>query len=63
VLSRGLDVDQGWQAMQTQLLHLSSHSLQVFADKSGHTIQLDQPEAAATAITTMVAQLRQTAKK
>lgn len=59
VLSRGLDPDQDWQAMQTELLHLSSHSQQVFADKSGHNIQLDQPEAAATAIVQMVAQLRQ----
>jgi pimeloyl-ACP methyl ester carboxylesterase len=59
VLSRGLDSDQDWQAMQTELLHLSSHSQQVFADKSGHNIHLDQPEAAAAAIVKMVAQLRQ----
>jgi pimeloyl-ACP methyl ester carboxylesterase len=59
VLSRGLDPDRDWQAMQTDLLHLSSHSQQVFADKSGHNIQLDQPEAAVAAIVQMVAQLRQ----
>jgi pimeloyl-ACP methyl ester carboxylesterase len=59
VLSRGLDLDQDWQAMQRELLHLSSHSQQLIADKSGHNIQLDQPDAAATAITKMVAQLRQ----
>jgi len=59
VLSRGLDLDQDWQAMQRELLHLSSHSQQLIADKSGHNIQLDQPEAATTAITKMVAQLRQ----
>jgi pimeloyl-ACP methyl ester carboxylesterase len=59
VLSRGLDPDQDWQAMQTELLQLSSHSQQVFADRSGHNIQLDQPDAAATAIVKMVAQLRQ----
>jgi pimeloyl-ACP methyl ester carboxylesterase len=59
VLSRGLDPDQDWQAMQTELLHLSSHSQQVFVDTSGHNVQLDQPEAAATAIVQMVAQLRQ----
>ena len=59
VLSRGLDPDQDWQAMQTELLDLSSHSQQVFADKSGHNIQLDQPDAATAAIVKMVAQLRQ----
>ena len=59
VLSRGLDPDQDWQAMQTELLQLSSHSQQLIADKSGHNIQLDQPDAAAKAIVKMVAQLRQ----
>jgi hypothetical protein len=58
VLSRGLDPDPDWQAMQTELLHLSSQSQQLFADKSGHNIQLDQPEAAVAAIVQMVAQLR-----
>jgi pimeloyl-ACP methyl ester carboxylesterase len=59
VLSRGLEPDQDWQAMQTELLDLSSHSQQLFADKSGHNIQLDQPDAAVTAIVQMVAQLRE----
>jgi pimeloyl-ACP methyl ester carboxylesterase len=59
VLSRGLDPDQDWQAMQTESLQLSSNSRQVFADTSGHNIQLDQPDAAAAAIVKMVAQLRQ----
>jgi pimeloyl-ACP methyl ester carboxylesterase len=59
VLSRGLDPDQDWQAMQTEQLQLSSQSQQLFADKSGHNIQLDQPEAAVAAIVKMVAQLRQ----
>jgi pimeloyl-ACP methyl ester carboxylesterase len=63
VLSRGLDPDSNWQAMQTELLQLSSDSQQLIADKSAHNVQLDQPDAAATAITKMVAQLRQTAKK
>lgn len=63
VLSRGLNPNQDWQAMQTELLQLSSHSQQLIADKSGHTIQLDQPDAAVTAITKMVAQLRQTTRK
>lgn len=59
VLSRGLDSDQDWQAMQTDLLHLSSQSQHMVADKSGHRIQLDQPEAAIAAIVQMVTQLRQ----
>jgi pimeloyl-ACP methyl ester carboxylesterase len=61
VLSRGLDPEQDWQAMQTDLLHLSSNSQQLFADKSGHNIQLDQPEAAVGAIVTMVEQIRRQA--
>jgi len=64
VLSRGLregsaGEDAMWQREQSALLQLSSHSQQLIADKSGHNIQLDQPEAATTAITKMVAQLRQ----
>jgi pimeloyl-ACP methyl ester carboxylesterase len=58
VLSRGGDPDRDWQAMQTELLRLSSHSQHMVADKSGHNIQLDQPEAAVAAIVQMVAQLR-----
>jgi pimeloyl-ACP methyl ester carboxylesterase len=58
VLSRGSDPDQDWQAMQTELLHLSSHSQHMLADQSGHNIQLDQPEAAVAAIVQMVGQLR-----
>jgi pimeloyl-ACP methyl ester carboxylesterase len=30
-----------------------------FADQSGHTVQLDQPEAAVAAIVKMAAQVRQ----
>jgi hypothetical protein len=30
----------------------------MFADKSGHNVQLDQPEAAVAAIVNMVGQLR-----
>ena len=61
VLSRGLpeDGEQKWQREQTELLHLSSNSQQVFAEQSGHNIQFDQPAAAVGAIVQMVAQLRQ----
>jgi pimeloyl-ACP methyl ester carboxylesterase len=61
VLSRGLGnspSDKTWQVMQTELLHLSSHSQQLIAHKSGHNIEIDQPEAAVGAIMKMVEQLR-----
>jgi hypothetical protein len=63
VLSRGLipGQDQDWQRMQTELLGLSSRSQQIFADKSGHNIEFDQPEAAVEAIEKMVEQTREQA--
>jgi pimeloyl-ACP methyl ester carboxylesterase len=61
VLSRGLDPDEDWQAMQTELLQLSSRSQQVIADKSDHNVQLDQPAAAVGAIVQMVEQVRRPA--
>ena len=58
VLSRGLDQDSDWQAGQAELLQLSTNSQQLFAEKSGHNIELDQPEAAAGAIVKMVQIIR-----
>lgn len=58
VLSRGLDQQTDWHAMQTELLRLSSNSQQMIAKKSGHNIQIDQPDAAVEAILNMVSQLR-----
>ena len=58
VLTAGLNNQTGWQTMQVELLRLSSNSQQMFADKSGHNIQTDQPEAAVAAIVKMVSQLR-----
>jgi pimeloyl-ACP methyl ester carboxylesterase len=60
VLSRGLvpGKDQEWQQWQTELLDLSSNSQQLFADKSGHSVHLDQPEAAVGAIDRMVERIR-----
>jgi pimeloyl-ACP methyl ester carboxylesterase len=63
VLTARLDQGAGWQALQTGLLQLSSNSQQLFAEKSDHNIQFDQPQAAVGAIVQMVEQLRQTAKK
>jgi pimeloyl-ACP methyl ester carboxylesterase len=59
VLSRGLDQDSDWQAGQAKLLQLSTRSQQLFAEKSGHNIELDQPEAAVGAIVKMVQMIRQ----
>jgi pimeloyl-ACP methyl ester carboxylesterase len=61
VLSRGLDQDRDWQAMQAELLQLSSDSQQLIAARSGHSIEHDQPEAATGAIVKMVEQLRRLA--
>jgi pimeloyl-ACP methyl ester carboxylesterase len=58
VLSRGLDLDPGWQAGQAELLKLSSNSQHLIAEKSDHNIELIQPEAAVAAIVKMVEQLR-----
>jgi pimeloyl-ACP methyl ester carboxylesterase len=65
VLSRGLDLDSNpeWPGMQTELLQLSSQSRQVIAEKSGHNIEEDQPQAAVDAIIQMVLGLRQEAKQ
>ena len=60
VLSRDplVDPDPDWQRKQTELLKLSSSSQQLFADKSGHSIEFDQPDAAVGAIEKMVEQAR-----
>jgi pimeloyl-ACP methyl ester carboxylesterase len=58
VLSKAPARDLDWDRKQTDLLRLSSNSQQLFADKSGHNIQLDQPEAAVNAIVQMVEQVR-----
>jgi len=54
VLSRAPNRDLNWDRKQTNLLDLSSNSQQLFADRSGHNIQLEQPEAAVRAIAQMV---------
>ena len=59
VLSRGPDQNHDWQRKQTELLQLSSNSRQLFADKSGHNVQLDQPAAAVGAIVQMVELVRE----
>lgn len=58
VVSRGSDQKPDWHTIQTDLLDLSTQGQQVIADKSGHNVHLDQPEAAVRAIVQMVEQIR-----
>lgn len=59
VLSRGQDQDAKHTAAQLGLLQLSTDSRQLIVGQSGHSIHLEQPEAAVAAIVQMVEQLRQ----
>jgi pimeloyl-ACP methyl ester carboxylesterase len=59
VLTARLNDTPGWQEWQTELLQLSSNSQQLFAENSGHNIQIEQPEAAVAAILKMVELVRQ----
>ncbi len=43
-------LEQDWQTMQHELLNLSSNSVQIIAEGSGHNIQLERPEVVADAI-------------
>ncbi|MFN0072701.1 MAG: alpha/beta fold hydrolase [Chloroflexota bacterium] len=63
VLSRGLDSTEDWQRMQTDLLQLSSNSIQRIADQSGHSVQIDQPEAAVSAVVLLVEEMRRQARQ
>jgi len=58
VLTAKLNNMAGWQERQTELLQLSSNSLQLFAD-SDHNIQFEKPDAAVAAIIQMVDQVSQ----
>jgi pimeloyl-ACP methyl ester carboxylesterase len=57
VLTAALNQQTDWQAMQIELLLLSSNSQQMMVD-SGHNIEEEQPDAAVAAILNMVAQVR-----
>ena len=64
VLTGRLHTDPpNWQTWQTELLQLSSNSQQLFAEKSEHNIQIEEPDAAVAAIIQMVEQVRQTVRK
>ena len=49
---------EAWQALQSELVALSSDSKQVIAEQSGHNIQLDQPDLVIDAIREMVDAIR-----
>lgn len=61
VLSRGNDQDADWAASQAEYLHLSTNSQQLFADRSGHRIMIEQPEAAVASIIKIVELVRREA--
>ena len=63
VLTAKLNDNPGWPAWQAELLQLSSNTQHLFAEHSGHTIQLDEPQAAIAAILQMVNQVRASVKK
>lgn len=48
-----------WQAMQSELVGLSSNGKQTIAEQSGHNIQHDQPDLVIDAIQEMVGALRE----
>lgn len=50
--------EKAWHDQQTELARLSSRSRYVTASKSGHYIQLDEPELVADAVRVMVAEER-----
>ncbi len=56
--ARGNDIP-GWPEWQNELLQLSSNSEHLFAENSGHNIQVDEPDAAVAAILKMVELVRQ----
>jgi len=63
VLTARLNNNQDWQEWQTELLQLSSNSQHLFAENSGHNIQVEEPDAAIAAILQMVEQIRETTMK
>jgi len=63
VLTAKLNDLPGWMEWQSELLQLSSNSQQMFAENSGHNIQVDEPQAAVAAIIQMVQQVREMGTK
>ncbi len=60
VLTAKLNDFPGWPEWQSELLQLSSNSQHMFAENSGHNVQVDEPQVAVEAILQMVQQARET---
>jgi len=56
--SRSNQAPAGWQTWQERLPGLSSDSVHLFAENSGHNIELEEPAAAVAAIVQMVEKVR-----
>ena len=56
--AKGNDIPS-WPEWQNELLQLSSNSEHLFAENSGHNVQVDEPDAAVAAIMKMVEMVRQ----
>jgi pimeloyl-ACP methyl ester carboxylesterase len=63
VLSRGKDMDADTTASQARYLQLSTDSQHLIAEHSGHSIMIEQPDAAISAIIQMVRQVRASAMR
>ncbi len=63
LLSRGKDMDADSTASQARYLQLSTDSEHLIAGNSGHNIQIEQPDAAISAIIQMVRRVRELATR
>lgn len=63
VLTGKLNDIPGWAEWQMELLQLSSNSQHLFAEHSGHNVQVDEPQAAIAAILQMVQRVSETGTK
>ena len=63
VVTGRLNNNGNWQEWQKELLQLSSNSQQIYAENSGHNVQIDEPQTAVAAILKMVELVRQSAQK
>lgn len=63
VVTGGYGNSGGWKELQEDQLRLSSSSCQLIADRSGHTVPIDQPDAVVRAIHIVVDAARSHAKE
>jgi pimeloyl-ACP methyl ester carboxylesterase len=59
VLTAKRNDNPGWPEWQAELPQLSFNSQHLFAENSGHTIQIDEPDAAVAAILEMLQQIHE----